>query len=215
MDNLERPIYSIQAVSKLVGVPSATLRTWEERYGVVAPERTPSGHRLYSRQQVEQLQFLKGRIDEGLSAADAHRVLQEHMDTDQSLTEQTQPRPLVVLIADRDRFAADIQEYFLKTEGFEVQVALSDETALQAFVDHVPSVVIVDLLMDGGAGFELCRRFKEAGARAVVAVSTLEARDEALEVGADAFLVKPLGALELISTIKDLLGASAFLRARA
>jgi DNA-binding transcriptional MerR regulator len=42
-----RPIYSISAVARMVGVPVATLRTWEERYALVVPERNASGHRPF------------------------------------------------------------------------------------------------------------------------------------------------------------------------
>jgi hypothetical protein len=58
-DRPGRPIYSISAVARMVGVPVSTLRTWEERYKLVVPERNASGHRLYSRDQVEQLEFVK------------------------------------------------------------------------------------------------------------------------------------------------------------
>ena len=50
---------------------------------------------------------------------------------------------------------------------------------------------------------------KNHDAEAVLAISVLEARDEALAAGADAFLQKPFDPLELVSTVKDLLGASA------
>jgi hypothetical protein len=54
-----RAIYSIGAVGQMLGIPPATLRTWEERYGLPVPERSPGGHRLYSRDQVEQLRFVE------------------------------------------------------------------------------------------------------------------------------------------------------------
>jgi CheY-like chemotaxis protein len=47
----------------------------------------------------------------------------------------------------------------------------------------------------------------------IIAVSVLESRDLAIEAGADAFLLKPLEPLQLISTVRDLLGLSAYLRA--
>jgi DNA-binding response OmpR family regulator len=72
-----------------------------------------------------------------------------------------------------------------------------------------PKLAIVELLISGGQGAELCRRLKEHGAEAVRAISALEARDEALAAGADAFLQKPVDPLELVSTLKDVLGASA------
>ena len=64
-------------------------------------------------------------------------------------------------------------------------------------------------MISGGLGADLCRRLKQHDARAVLAISVLEARDEALAAGADAFLRKPVDPLELVSTVKDLLGASA------
>jgi CheY-like chemotaxis protein len=55
---------------------------------------------------------------------------------------------------------------------------------------------------------------KQHEAKAVIAISALEARDEALAAGADAFLQKPLDPLELISTVKDLAGTSALIGRR-
>ena len=66
--------YSIGAVAAMLGVPPATLRTWEERYGVVSPDRTQAGQRLYSRAQLEDLRFVASEMKRGMSAADAHRL---------------------------------------------------------------------------------------------------------------------------------------------
>src|SRR5215469_483711 len=72
-----RPVYSISAVARMLGIPVATIRTWEDRYGLVVPDRNASGHRLYRRDQVEQLKFVRASIAAGMSAADAHRLLAE------------------------------------------------------------------------------------------------------------------------------------------
>ncbi|MBO0775421.1 MAG: MerR family transcriptional regulator, partial [Actinobacteria bacterium] len=61
MDGRGRPIYSISAVARMLEVPVATIRTWEDRYGLVVPDRNASGHRLFSRDQVEQLRLVKSR----------------------------------------------------------------------------------------------------------------------------------------------------------
>lgn len=74
-----QPVYSIGAVGRMLGVPAATLRTWQERYGVVVPTRSEGGHRLYSRDQVEQLRFMANQVAAGLSAADAHRLLRDRL----------------------------------------------------------------------------------------------------------------------------------------
>jgi len=196
----------------MIGVPVATIRTWEDRYGLVIPDRSAGGHRLYRRDQVEQLRFVRACMAEGATAADAHRLLAERDDGSQPLAAQAgTPARLVILLADRDPYAAQFQEYFLRTEGFEVEVALNQETARDSFSLNSPSLAVVELLISGGAGLDLCRFFKAQGDVLVVAVSVLESRDLALEAGADAFLLKPLEPLQLVSTVRDLLGSSAFL----
>src|SRR5436190_12752300 len=207
-----RPIYSISAVARMVGVPVATLRTWEERYAVVVPDRNASGHRLFSRGQVEQLRFVRMRMAEGMGAADAPRPLAERMGTGLPVAAAGgHPPRLLILLAEHDPYAAELQEYFLKTEGFEVEVALGDEAARQSFLDNSPSLVVVELLISGGSGFGLCRFFKQDHDVPIVAVSVLECQDRAIESGADAFLLKPLEPLQFVSTVRDLLGSSAFL----
>jgi DNA-binding transcriptional MerR regulator len=207
-----RPVYSISAVARMVGVPGATLRTWEERYALVVPDRNAGGHRLFSRGQVEQLRFVKMRMAEGMSAADAHRLLAERMGTGLPVVATGgHPPRLLILLAERDPYAAELQEYFLKTEGFEVEVALGDEAVRQSFLDNSPSLVVVELLISGGAGFSLCRFFKQNRDVPIVAISVLECQDQAIEAGADAFLLKPLEPLQFVSTVRDLLGSSAFL----
>jgi DNA-binding transcriptional MerR regulator len=196
----------------MIGVPVATIRTWEDRYGLVIPDRSASGHRLYRRDQVGQLRFVRTCMADGASAADAHRLLAERADAGPPAAAQAGARArLVILLADRDPHAAEFQEYFLKTEGFEVEVALSQEAARESFSEHPPSLAVVELLISGGAGLDLCRFFKKQGNVLIVAVSVLESRDLAVEAGADAFLLKPLEPLQLVSTVRDLLGSSAFL----
>jgi DNA-binding transcriptional MerR regulator len=208
----KRPVYSISAIARMVGVPVATLRTWEERYALVVPDRNASGHRLFSRAQAEQLRFVKMHMAEGLSAADAHRLLAERMGTGLPVASPDgHPPRLLILLAEHDPYAAELQEFFLKTEGFEVDVALGDEAARRSFLENSPSLVVVELLISGGSGFSLCRFFKQDHDVPVVAVSVLECQDRALEAGADAFLRKPLDPLQFVSTARDLLGSSAFL----
>src|SRR6476469_2127940 len=81
-----RGVYSIGAVARMLGIPVATIRNWEERYATIVPERSPGGHRLYSRDHVEQLRFVAAEVSRGLSAADAHRLLAEHNAGGQALT---------------------------------------------------------------------------------------------------------------------------------
>jgi DNA-binding transcriptional MerR regulator len=216
----DRGVYSIGAVARMLGISAATIRNWEERYATVVPERSPGGHRLYSRDQVEQLRLIATEVARGLSAADAHRLL-----SDQAPAQAQGDRPpasddsghrtrLLVLLAERDPVAAELNQFFLRTEGYEVKTALAAGEAEEQWLESRPQLAIVELMISGGLGAELCRRLKEHGTEALLAISSLEARDEALAAGADAFLQKPFDPLELVSTVKDLLGVSALVRRR-
>jgi CheY-like chemotaxis protein len=200
----------------MLDIPVATIRNWEERYASIVPERSPGGHRLYSRDHVEQLRFIAAEVSGGLSAADAHRLLAEGGAGGQPAMQDgpgARTR-LLVLLAERDPVAADLAQFFLRTEGYDVHLALAVDEAEEQWVESRPQLAIVELMISGGRGVELCRRLKEHEAGAVLAISVLESRDEALAAGADAFLQKPLDPLELVSTVKDLLGASALVARR-
>lgn len=71
----ESPIYNIKAVAHLTGVPADTLRRWESRYNIIAPQRTDSGYRLYSQRDVDTILWLKSRLEEGLSISRASEML--------------------------------------------------------------------------------------------------------------------------------------------
>ena len=160
---------------------------------------------------MEQLRFVAAEVSRGLSAADAHRLLADQSEGGQSLAPDGRndgPRQLV-LLAERDPVAADLAQFLLRTEGYEVHLALTVDDAEEQWLESSPQLAIVELLISGGRGADLCRRLKQHEAGAVLAISVLQARDEALAAGADAFLQKPLDPLEFVSTVKDLLGAGA------
>ena len=206
----DRGVYSIGAVARMLGIAAATIRNWEDRYETIVPERSPGGHRLYSRDQMERLRFIAAEVSRGLSAADAHRLLAEQSERGHPLGRgESGSVRLLVLLAERDPVAADLAEFFLRTEGYEVHLALAVGDAEERWLESRPQLAIVELMISGGQGAELCRRLKQHDGGAVLAISVLQARDEALAAGADAFLQKPLDPLEFVSTVKDLLGASA------
>jgi CheY-like chemotaxis protein len=197
----------------MLDVPVATLRTWEERYAQVVPARNGTGHRLFSRDQVEQLKFVRAQMSQGAGAADAHRLLAARPASGGPLAGPS-PRPaarLLIQLAESDPYAAEFEEYFLKTEGFEVVVTSTDAAAREAFAAVTPAVAIVEVLISGGTGLELCRFFRRHGDVAIIAVSALDAVDAAVDAGADAFLRKPLDPLQLVSAVRDLLRSSAML----
>ena len=205
-----RAIYAVAAVERILGESADTIRAWEERYGLPPPSRSPGGQLLYTRDDVERLlrivhDLASGR-EPGAEAEDPVAVTRPALDEDEP--------GILVLLAERDPRAADLEEYFLRTEGFHVEVCSSALEAEAGAVALRPDVAVVELTLSGHAGLDLCRRLHELAGTAVVAISSLDCRDQALAAGAEAFLLKPLDPFTLISTIKDLLGTSAFLRAR-
>ena len=207
----QEPVYSIGAVSRMLQVPTPTLRAWEERYSLIKPVRTEGSQRLYSRAQLEHLQFIKAQIELGVSAADAHRLLAERLRAEPAPARANVPRhgQPFVLIAERDPYAAELAEHFLRADGYEVETALDAAEATRLFAERPPDVVIVDLLISGGLGFGLVSDFAQSGKAHVVAVAAIDAADQAKEAGAAAFIKKPLDPRGALAKIRDLLATSA------
>ena len=209
----DRSIYSIGALARMLGVSPATLRSWEDRYGVVVPERSSGSQRLYSRDDLDRLRFVCQQMQQGLSAADAHRALAERLAADPQLADADarEPGERSILLVERDPYAADLAEYFLRTEGYDVHVVRDVPAAVNCVREQDTDLAIVDLMIGGGAGLRLCEEL--AGQVAVLAVSALDQHDRALEAGAQAFIRKPFESLTLVSAARDLIGTSAMVRA--
>jgi CheY-like chemotaxis protein len=194
----------------MLGVSQSAIRSWEDRYGVIVAERSEGGRRVYTRAHVEQLRFIKERLDEGLPAADAHRLLAERqVDTQPPIVQSglvTSPGRLVVLLAESDRHGAELNEFFLRAEGYEVQSALTAADAEEKFSSQNPALSVIELMISGGVGRELCARLKQRRTTPVICISSLDLGEEALAAGADTFLTKPLEPLQLVAAVKDLLG---------
>jgi CheY-like chemotaxis protein len=208
----EQNIYSIGALSRMLGIAPATLRSWEDRYGIVIPERSAGSQRLYSRDQLDQLQYICAQMQAGLSAADAHRSLAEQLGSGSPfpIEERREPGERTILLVERDPYAAELAEYFLRTEGYDVHVVRAVDDAERLVEDHPVDLVIVDLMIGGGAGLRLCEQLGERVR--VLAVSALDQRDRALAAGAQAFIRKPFDSLSLVSATRDLIGTSAIVR---
>lgn len=70
-----QPLFPIRVVARLTGVNPVTIRAWERRYGLITPERTPGGHRLYSRGDVDRLRTATRLISQGMTIGQASRLL--------------------------------------------------------------------------------------------------------------------------------------------
>lgn len=69
------PRYTVKQVSAITGVLATTLRVWERRYGVVKPERSQGGYRLYTPEQVEMLRRMAALVEGGMAASLAARTI--------------------------------------------------------------------------------------------------------------------------------------------
>ncbi len=88
----DEPLYNIGIVSRMTGIPVATLRVWERRYGFPKAIRTPGGHRLCSEREVMRLRWVKARVDDGMQTGQAIRALQ-HMEQEGRFSDIT-PAPV-------------------------------------------------------------------------------------------------------------------------
>jgi DNA-binding transcriptional MerR regulator len=73
----EEPFFNLKAVIQQTGLKPDTLRAWERRYGLPAPERSEGGHRLYSRRDIDTIKWLMARQQEGLSISRAVELWQQ------------------------------------------------------------------------------------------------------------------------------------------
>jgi len=150
-----------------------------------------------------------------MSPADAHRLLEQRTSVDPDPVQSDPRRRLMILLAERDPYAAELSEYFLRTEGYAVSVTFDAATAEAMAETDPPDLTILEWLISGGAGADLCRQLKARSDAPILVISSLPLGDRAVEAGADAFLGKPLDPLQFVSTVKDLLGESALVRSHA
>ncbi|MCP1727995.1 DNA-binding transcriptional MerR regulator/methylmalonyl-CoA mutase cobalamin-binding subunit [Natronospira proteinivora] len=76
MANSSNELVPIRTVSQMTGVNPVTLRAWERRYGLIKPQRTPKGHRLYSRDDIELIHRVLGLLDRGMSIGQVRHALE-------------------------------------------------------------------------------------------------------------------------------------------
>lgn len=122
-------------------------------------------------------------------------------------THADMPAPERILVVDDERNIRDSVAFSLRREGFDVVLA---ETGLDALdqMDTRPDVVILDIMLPGLDGLEVCRRIRQDSS---VPIILLSARGEeidrvvGLEIGADDYLTKPFAMRELIARVRALI----------
>ena len=96
----------------------------------------------------------------------------------------------------------------LTREGYQVEVAADGVTAMQRFIDHPPDLVLLDLLLPGMSGLEVCRRMRAVAPTPIIIVSALNTETDvvlAFELGAEDYISKPYRLRELVARIRSVL----------
>lgn len=112
-----------------------------------------------------------------------------------------------VLVVDDDTLTLEILGTILDLEDFAVRTAGDGESALAAIGEEIPDVLVLDVMMPGLSGFEVCTHLRAQPATQDLPIVLLTARDSdedrrlGHECGADAYLTKPFSPLKLIETI--------------
>ena len=113
----------------------------------------------------------------------------------------------ILVVEDEESFR-DALSYMLRREGFEVHLAENGPAALESFDRHGADLVLLDLMLPGLSGTEVCRALR---ARSTVPVIMLTAKDSevdkvvGLEIGADDYVTKPYSTRELVARIRAVL----------
>ena len=119
-----------------------------------------------------------------------------------------------ILIAEDDPDIADLVAHYLQKSGWETHIAASGDKALAYARAHHVDLVILDLMLPGMDGLDVCRALRADGAKASVPIIMLTAKaDEAarvagLDIGADDYVSKPFSPNELVARIRALMRRS-------
>lgn len=113
--------------------------------------------------------------------------------------------PRKILVVDDEPLITESLEYSLKQEGFQVVVAHEGHQALEAAREEAPDLIVLDIMLPGMDGWEVCRRLRQ---ESTVPIIMLTARGQeidrvlGLELGADDYLPKPFSFRELLARIR-------------
>jgi len=115
-----------------------------------------------------------------------------------------------ILVVDDERAVRESLRRALELEGYEIELAADGREALYRLEgDAQPDAMILDVLMPGVDGLEVCRRIRDSGSRLPVLMLTarveVESRVEGLDAGADDYVTKPFALDELLARVRALL----------
>ena len=116
-----------------------------------------------------------------------------------------------ILIVDDDANIAELISLYLTKECFQCEIAGDGETALQKYASFQPDLILLDIMLPGIDGYDVCREIRKQHATPIIMLSAKgEVFDKVLglELGADDYMVKPFEAKEVIARIRAVLRRS-------
>ena len=116
-----------------------------------------------------------------------------------------------ILVVDDERNIVELIRLYMEKEGFETVCAYTGDEALTKFEEQQPDLIVLDLMLPGIDGWQVCREIRKTSA---VPIIMLTAKSETfdkvlgLELGADDYITKPFEAKELLARVKAVLRRS-------
>lgn len=113
-----------------------------------------------------------------------------------------------VLVVEDEPAQREVLIYNLKSEGFDVEFAENGDDALIQVEEASPDIIVLDWMLPGVSGIEICRRLKKRAQTREIPIIMLSARSEegdrvrGLEMGADDYVVKPYSVSELVARVR-------------
>jgi MerR family transcriptional regulator, light-induced transcriptional regulator len=148
----QAPTFNLKVVVQETGLKPDTLRAWERRYGLPAPDRTQGGHRLYSQRDIDMLKWLMERQEEGLSISRAialwRKLEGEGQDPLKALAyAKPSPAPAPALVAQGDTISELRQAWLAACKDFDE--ARAEQILAQTFARYSPETVCFELFQKG------------------------------------------------------------------
>lgn len=113
-----------------------------------------------------------------------------------------------ILIVDDDTNIAELISLYLTKECFETKIVEDGEEAIRAFEEFQPNLILLDLMLPGIDGYEVCRTVRKTSSVPIIMLSAKgEIFDKVLglELGADDYMIKPFDSKELVARVKAVL----------
>lgn len=116
-----------------------------------------------------------------------------------------------ILVIDDEKDILDLVEYNLKQNGYKVSCVATGEEALEAARSFNPDLILLDLMLPGVDGFDVCKELKSQSDTAEIPVVMLTAKSEdidvvtGLELGADDYITKPFSPRVLVARVRSIL----------